>query len=261
MTRIANKAMERLLAGELSLGVGLRQARTVDTGKIMKTCGYDWLFVDMEHNTMSIDTAVQICIAAQDAGITPLVRVPGFQHFHASRALDGGAQGIVVPHVDTPEVAHQMVSACRYPPLGHRSVTGMLPQIDFESRPLGEATASINAATLLVLMIETHVGVENADAIAAIDGVDALLVGTNDLCMEMGLPGEVGHPRVMEAQQRVVDACRAHGKYPGLGGVYEPALMERYVDMGMRLILAGNDVAFMMAAARERASFLRGLSV
>ncbi len=261
MATVMNHALERLRAGELALGVGLRQARTVDTGKVMRTCGFDWLFVDMEHNTMSIDTAVQICVAAQDAGITPLVRVPGFQHFHASRVLDGGAQGIVVPHVDTVEVARQMVSACRYPPVGHRSVTGALPQIDFESRPLADATPAINAATLLVLMIETPEAVENAESIAAIDGVDALLVGTNDLCMEMGIPGEVGHARVIEAQRHVIEACRAHGKHPGLGGVYDPALMQRYVEMGMRLILAGSDLAFMMTAARERAGFLRGLSL
>ncbi len=261
MATVVNHALERLQAGELALGVGLRQARTVDTGKIMRSCGFDWLFVDMEHNTMSIDTAVQICVAAQDAGITPLVRVPGFQHFHASRVLDGGAQGIVVPHVDTVEIAEQMVSACRYPPAGHRSVTGALPQIGFQSRPLGETTPAINAATLLVLMIETPAAVENAEAIAALEGVDALLVGTNDLCMEMGIPGEVGHPRVVEAQRHVIEACRAHGKHPGLGGVYDPALMQRYVEMGMRLILAGSDLAFMMAAARERSSFLRGLSL
>ena len=261
MGTVVNRARERLESGELALGVGLRQARTADAGKIMKTAGYDWLFVDMEHNSMSIDTAVQICVAAQDAGVTPIVRVPGFQHFHASRALDGGAQGIVVPHVDTPDVAERMVSACRYPPAGHRSVTGALPQIDFESRPLAEATRDLDAATLLVLMIETPLAVENADAIAAVDGVDALLVGTNDLCMEMGLPGEVGHPRVVEAQRRVIDACRAHGKFPGLGGVYDPALMQQYVEMGMRLVLAGNDLSFMMAAARERSAFLRGIAL
>jgi 2-keto-3-deoxy-L-rhamnonate aldolase RhmA len=93
MLAVRNHAKERLEAGELALGVGLRQARTVDIAKIMKTAGYDFLFIDMEHNSMSIDLAAQISIAAQDAGITPVVRVPDFQHFHATRALDGGAQG------------------------------------------------------------------------------------------------------------------------------------------------------------------------
>src|ERR687897_1619551 len=155
MITVRNHAKECLAAGELALGVGLRQARTVDIARIMKTAGYDFLFIDMEHNSMSIDLAAQISIAAQDAGITPVVRVPDFQHFHATRALDAGAQGIVVPHVDTPEVAARMVSYCKYPPVGHRSVTGALPQLDFRPAPLGEATAAINAATLLILMLET----------------------------------------------------------------------------------------------------------
>jgi 2-keto-3-deoxy-L-rhamnonate aldolase RhmA len=124
MVSVRNVAKERLMAGEFAIGVGLRQARTVDIGKIMKAAGYDFIFIDMEHNSMSIDLAAQISVAAQDAGITPIVRVPGFEHFHASRALDAGAQGIVVPHVDTAAVAARMVANCRYPPLDHRSVTG-----------------------------------------------------------------------------------------------------------------------------------------
>ena len=259
MQEIHNAAKARLRNGELALGVGLRQARTVEIAKAMKTSGFDWLFIDMEHNTMSVDTAAQISVAAQDVGVTPIVRVPGFQHFHATRVLDGGAQGIVVPHVDTPEVAAQMVSNCRYPPIGHRSVTGALPQIDFQSLPIGEVTAAVNDATLLVLMIETPQAVENVEAIAAISGVDVLLVGTNDLCMEMGIPGQVGDPKVVAAMERVIAACKANDVFPGLGGVYAPELMERYVQMGMRFILSGSDINFMMTAARERTAMLRGI--
>ena len=259
--KITNTAKNRLESGELALGIGLRQARTADIGKIMKTCGYDWLFIDMEHNSMSIDTAAQISVAAQDAGVAPIVRVPGFQHFHASRALDGGAQGVVVPHVDTAEVAAEMVSNCRYPPVGHRSVTGRLPQVNFEAHPQDEVTRSVNNATLVVVMVETPTAVENVEAIAAVPGVDSVLVGTNDLCTEMGIPGAVGDARIQEIMERVVAACRAHGKHPGLGGVYEPPLMERYIRMGMRLILCGNDLTMMMAAAQERSARMRSISL
>lgn len=255
--KVRNVAKERLESGELAIGVGLRQARTVDIAKIMKTCGYDWLFIDMEHNSMSIDTAVQISVAAQDAGCTPVVRVPGYQHFHATRALDGGAQGIVVPHVDTPEVAAEMVSNTRYPPVGHRSVTGALPQVDFASHPLGEVTAAINDATLLVVMVETPDAVANVDAIAATPGIDVILVGASDLSMEMGIPGQVGDPKIVDAMERVTAACKKHGKYAGLGGVYDQPLMQRYVEMGMRFILGGNDVALMISAAKDRSAFLR----
>ena len=136
MITIPNPAKERLEAGEISLGVGLRQARTVDIGRAMKTAGYDWLFIDLEHNSMDMDVACQISVAAQDAGITPIVRVPGFEHHLATRALDGGALGIVVPHVDDLKTAKQMALNCRYPPTGHRSMTGMLPQVNFVRHPI-----------------------------------------------------------------------------------------------------------------------------
>ena len=261
MTLIQNLARQRLQSGELSLGIGLRQARTVDIGKIMKTCGFDWLFIDMEHGSMSVNDTVQISVAASDAGITPIVRVPGFQHFHATRVLDGGAMGVVFPHVDSAEIAKELANFCRYPPRGHRSVVGALPQIDFSSIPVSEAAEAINDAILVVVMLESPEAIENVDAIAAVEGVDVLLVGTGDLTMEMGIPGKEDSPRVVSAYEKVISACHAHGKYPGLGGVYQPDLMERYIGMGMRFILATNDLAMMMQASTQRASFLRNLSV
>ena len=254
---VRNAAKERLEAGELALGMGVRMSRTVDIAKAMKTCGYDWLFIDMEHSSLDLDTAAQISVAAQSIGITPIVRVPGFEHHHASRVLDAGAQGIVAPHVDTAETAARIVRQCRFPPLGRRSVVGGLAQLDFDAVPVGEATEAINASTLVIVMIETPQAVENVDAIAAVEGVDGLLVGTNDLCMEMGIPGRVGDPEVMEAQARVIDACRRHGRFPGIGGVYEPVLMQRYIEMGMRFILCGNDLTMLMAAAGAHSRQLR----
>ena len=261
MIHIRNIARERLEAGELAIGMGVRQARSVDIGKIMKTCGYDWLFIDMEHGSMSVDDTVQMSIAASDAGITPIVRVPGFQHFHATRVLDGGALGVVFPHVDTAETANELANFCRYPPRGHRSVVGALPQIDFRSLPVSEAAQAINNAVLVVVMLESPEAIERVEEIAAVDGVDVLLVGTGDLCMEMGIPGQVDSPKVVQAYEKLIAACHRNGKYPGLGGVYKPELMESYIGMGMRFILSSNDLAMMMAASTERASFLRGLSV
>jgi 2-keto-3-deoxy-L-rhamnonate aldolase RhmA len=154
-----------------------------------------------------------------------------------------------------------MVSHCMYPPIGHRSVTGALPQLDFRPAPLGEATAAINAATLLILMLETPEAVDNVEEIAAVQGFDVLLVGANDLCMEMGIPGQLDHPKVGLAFERIVAACRANGKHAGLGGVYDPPLMQRYLAMGFRLVLAGSDLTFMLAAAKERATAVRAMTV
>ena len=259
MVGITNKTKERLDRGELALGVGLRQARTVDIGKAMKTAGYDWLFLDLEHGAMDLDMACQIAVAAQDAGITPIVRVPGFEHHHATRALDCGAQGIVVPHVDDAATAARMVANCRYPPAGKRSVTGILPQLDFAPHGIGEMARAVDAATLLVIMLETPTAIANAEAIAAVPGVDVLLIGTNDLCMEMGIPGQVDHPDVLEAYRKVVAACQLHGKHAGMGGVYKPEIMERYIEVGVRMVLAGSDLGFLMAAASAQATAVRKL--
>src|SRR6202030_2085699 len=121
---VRNPARERSKNGELCLGIGLRQARTVDIAAAMASCGFDWLFIDLEHGTMPLDIAVQISCAALTAGITPLVRVPSGQYALATRALDGGALGIVMPHVDTAEEARVVVDHLKYPPLGHRSMAG-----------------------------------------------------------------------------------------------------------------------------------------
>jgi 2-keto-3-deoxy-L-rhamnonate aldolase RhmA len=256
-----NRTKARLMAGELALGMGLRQARTVDIATVAGTCGFDWLFIDTEHNSMSIDTACQIAMAAIATGVTPIVRVPGHEHYHCARALDNGALGVVVPHVDTAEQGRRIADFCRYPPVGHRSIAGNMPGLGFAALPVGEATRRMNEENLVVVMLETPQAIENADAIAAVPGIDVLLVGTNDLCAEMGIHGQFADARVAAAYEKVIAACRRHGKHPGMGGVYDPQLMPKYVGMGMRFILAGNDLAFLMAAAKERAAMLRNVAL
>ena len=252
-----NIAKEKILNSELCLGVGLRQSRTVDIGKIMATSGYDWLFIDMEHNSMDIDIASQISVAAQDAGITPIVRVPDFAHHHATRVLDCGAMGVVFPHVENADIAKKLVSYCLYPPKGHRSMTGVLPQLDFKQQPIADVASTINKNMLIVIMLESPEAIDNVDSIAAIDGVDVVLIGTNDLCMEMSIPGDYSNPKVKDAYIKVIEACKKYGKTPGMGGVYNEELMSEYIKMGMKFILSGSDLSFMMQSASQRSNKLR----
>ena len=223
----------------------------------MATCDYDWLFIDMEHNSMDIDTASQISVAAQDAGITPLVRVPDFAHHHATRVLDCGAMGIVFPHVEDAKTAKKLVSYCLFPPKGHRSMTGALPQLNFKPTPISEVATSLNESMLVIIMLESPEAIENVEEIAAVSGVDVILIGTNDLCMEMGIPGEYDNLKIKEAYKKVIQACAKHGKTPGMGGVYNEDLMSEYIGMGMKFILSGSDLSFMMRAATQRSKNLR----
>lgn len=259
--RIANKARERLTAGELSLGMALRQARTVDIGRVLAACGFDFAFIDMEHNTMSVDTAAQIAVACHDAGVTPIARVPGYEHYLATRLLDAGAMGIVFPHVDSAEHARQLVSNCKYPPMGHRSLGGPMAQLGFRPHPRAESTAIVNQETLLVMMLETPAAVDDADAIAAVPGVDVLLIGTNDLTLEMGIAGRYDDPKVVRAYETVIAACAKHGKHPGMGGIYDHPTMEKYIKLGARFVLCGSDITLLMAAGQARTDFLRKIPV
>jgi len=259
MQEIANPVKERLEKGEVAIGVGVRGMRGVEVARLMKSAGFDWLFIDLEHGSASVETAGQISVAALDAGIAPLVRVPAGELALGARCLDGGALGIVIPHVDTPEQARAMADAYRFPPMGHRSIGGAYPHFGFAPRSVGEVVSGLDKATLVVAMIETPLAVQNADRIAAVPGLDALLVGTNDLCLELGIPGQLEHERVQAALASVLDACKKHGKIAALGGIYGKELLTRYLGLGFRMVLAGNDTSLLYNAALEQAKFVRWL--
>ena len=258
MSAIPNHALRQLRAGKLAIGLGVHQARTVGIAQIAKTAGFDWLFIDCEHSSLDLDAAAQLATAALPVGVTPVGRVAGFEHWHASRLLDNGAQGIVFPHVDTAEDAKKVADACRFPPAGKRSMGGGLAQVSYKSLPVGEVARAVNDETLVVVMIESPQGVANCEEIAAVKGVDALLIGTNDLCFEMGIPGQFNDPKVAEAYRKVIAACRKHGKFPGMGGLYTPELLERHIGMGVQLVLSGSDFSLLMQAGTARASLIRG---
>src|SRR5689334_23622025 len=196
---VGNPAREKLEAGQLSLGVGVRLTRSVEIAAAMASVGFDWLFLDMEHGTMSLDACAQIAAAAIEAGIAPIARVPNGQYAIATRALDNGALGIVMPHVDTASEAREVVNRLKYPPVGHRSMGGIGPHYGLRAASSGEAASALNAANLTVVMLETPTAIANAEEIATVPGVDVLLIGTNDLCAEMGIHGDFGKDRVSDA--------------------------------------------------------------
>jgi 4-hydroxy-2-oxoheptanedioate aldolase len=249
---LRNHLKEKLARNEVTASMTVRLTRGIEIARIAKTAGFDSLYVDMEHSSFSLETTGQICMAALEAGVTPLVRVPGVAE--VSRVLDAGALGVIAPHVRSAAGARDYVRAAKFPPLGERSAAGPLPHLHYRSFPAAEADAALNAATLLMVQFESAEAVTKADEIAAVDGVDMVMIGSNDFLADCGLPGQYEHARLREAYAKTIAACRKHGKHVGVGGLASRAdLAAEFVRMGARYVSTGTDLGFLLAPATGKA--------
>nr|WP_238158910.1 aldolase/citrate lyase family protein [Mycobacterium sp. MFM001] len=243
----------------LVLCLALMNARTPDVPAIAAACGYDAVYVDLEHTSTSLETATMLCASALGAGIAGLVRVPSHDPSVIARVLDNGAVGVIVPHVNSRREAEAVVVAARFPPIGHRSISGPNRVSGYGQRSATELTAVLEGSTVVAVMIETPEAVEASGAIAAVEGVDMLLIGPSDLTAEMGIHEQYENDHFHYAVDSVAAACRKHGVALGIAGIKSLDLLERFVDQGLRFISAGTDVGMMTEAATTRACALREL--
>ncbi len=227
-----NIVLDRLANNLPVLAFGVRSARTVDIAKVAHNSGHHVLWIDLEHSTMSIDVAAQMCSAALDIGLVPLVRVPEKDYGVIGRLLDGGAAGIMAARVETAEQAAEIAAACRFPPRGCRSQVGALPLFGLKRVPPREHNALANQATLVVISIETAVGFRNVEAIAALDGVDFVISGNNDFSADMGVLGDYRNEAIHTANARAIKACAKFGKPFALGGIGDVQYMREMIDQG-----------------------------
>ena len=251
---MTNAFLDRLRAGQPTLMLGIRGARTTDIARVAASTGHHAVLVDLEHSTMSLEVAAAICSAAHDLGLVPFVRTPEREYGAIGRLLDGGAEGIVAPRIETAEEAATVVGACRFPPRGQRSQLASVPSLGMRPTPAKTLNPLLDEATLVQILIETPRGIANADAIAAVDGVDLIALGANDLTAELGIPGEYDHPLVRDAVAAVAAACRAHGRLFMLGGIGDPAVHAALAELGAcPLLLTGMDTDLLYAAVQARA--------
>ena len=257
MTLIKNETKRKVKAGEVALGFGVHHLRTSAVGMLAAATGHDWVFIDMEHGAFSMQEATQICIAALTAGVSPIVRVAAEAIDEGARALDNGALGVVVPHVDTRGQAERIARAYRYPPAGTRSWGGPPAAFRFKPPAHAEAQALLNDEVLVVAMIESREALSNIEAIAAVDGIDMIAYGHSDLSARLGVHLQLEHPTFKAAVRRIAEACRAYGKL-ARGSVETEAQIEEYWRMGCQVLnLPGNDITTYLDGLKARASRAR----
>jgi 2-keto-3-deoxy-L-rhamnonate aldolase RhmA len=253
-----NPLKPRLAAGGCAFGTMTFEFFTPGYPAICREAGAEFILYDMEHSGVGFETMKTQFAFCRGLDLVPLVRVPSGDYHHIARALDIGAMGIMVPMVETPEQAKAIVDCTRYPPAGRRGAAfSVAAHDDYAGGAETDKIAAANARTMVIALVETATGIENVEAIAAVDGVDVVWLGHYDLTNFLGIPGQFDHPRFHAAVDRLVKACEKHGKTPGfLAG--DAKWARDFRAKSFRMIAYGVDALLMQGALAEGIKQLHG---
>jgi 2-dehydro-3-deoxyglucarate aldolase/4-hydroxy-2-oxoheptanedioate aldolase len=247
----SNPIKPRLADGGTSFGTMVFEFFTSGLPQITRAAGAEFLLLDMEHSAVEFETVKTQIALCRGIGLVPMARVPATQYHFISRLLDSGAMGVMVPMVETAEQAELIVSCTRYPPAGIRGAAfGVAAHDDFEGGAVTDKIAAAHARTLVIALVETAKGIENVDAIAAVPGIDVVWLGHFDLTNFMGIPAEFENPRYLAAVDKLLAACKRHGKTPGFMASDERWARD-YRAKGFRMIAYGVDVLLLQDALRR----------
>ncbi len=213
---MAGHGLKRMAATkDLKLGHFIVEFATPGIGQILKAAGCDFVLFDTEHSGFGYETMKSALRYMQAAELPTIVRVPSKEYHHIARAADMGAEGIMLPMVGTADEARHILDCMKYTPAGHRGVALQVAHDRYRPGPVLDKLAAANEFTTLFAQIETREGVDNADAIAAVDGVDCLWIGHFDLSASLGIPGRFDHPEFLAAIATVAKACKKRKKALG----------------------------------------------
>ena len=248
------RTKEKLARGEVTLG-GWVMIGHPTVAEVLAGEGFDWIGVDLEHTSTDLRAFHQIALALKGTACDLLARLHSCDPVLAKLVLDAGADGIIVPSVNTAEEARRAVSMAKYPPQGIRGAA-LCRAADF-GRNFEAYYRQHNDRVIVVVMLEHIQAVENADAILAVPGIDAALIGPYDLSASMGMPGHTTAAEALDAQMRILEACRRHHVPPGIHVVaVDPGQLQARIEQGFRFIPCGLDTEFLIYASRQ---MLRGI--
>src|SRR5215469_9186750 len=252
-----NKLKKLLQAGRVALGCGLAGVKDPDAVYNIADAGADFVFIDLEHGALNLETAVDLLLHAYAAGITPMIRIPDLQYAYVTRLLDNGANCLLLPHTREPAEVHQLIELAKYHPAGRRGwAMGQNGGSNFQNvTDMAAGAAWANDNLLLGLNIETKEAVENLDAML-IPGIDFVIVGFADLSQSYRLIGQFNHPKVQEAKVKVRKLCQERGIFimdvPFTLDSFKPA-----IEGGARLLLYGSTIGFIRSGVEQAANRLR----
>jgi 2-dehydro-3-deoxyglucarate aldolase/4-hydroxy-2-oxoheptanedioate aldolase len=251
-----NHTLKRLREGLAVFGCAVQQYRSAEIPRTLAAAGFDYVFIDAEHGGFGLETIQNMVNSAVESKITPIVRVSDLQYSLVARCLDLGAQGIIFPRVEAPELLSEAISWTRFPPLGKRGFGVMGPQLDYEVRSIEEIIAHLNSNTMVVTQFETSRAMERMDDLLSVKGIDVAMVGPTDLSISLGVPGEFDHPRLVESITRFIDACHKHLVKPGIH-CRDVVQARKWLERGMQFVGAGGEHGLLFQKASEAVTELR----
>lgn len=251
-----NTVKRKLADGGVSIGTMIFEFNTSGIGRIAAAAGAEYVVFDMEHTAWSIETIRNLIATTRAADIIPMVRVPATEYHLISRPLDAGTMGLMVPMVETVEQAELIARSAKYPPAGVRGCAFGVSHDDFTGGDVFAKMASANDEIFVIAQIETAKGLENCEAIAAVDGIDCLWIGHFDLTASMGIAAQFDHPDFHAAVDRVVAACNANGKTAGImAGSVEVG--KQWLARGFRAVAYSGDLWVYQQALAEGIAALK----
>ena len=240
---------QRALAGETVLGAMIFEFFVPGIPQILRNAGAEYAIYDMEHGGLGLETLKMLAAASRGTGVAPMVRVPRGEYHFIARALDVGAQGIMVPMVESAEQARGIANAARYPRKGRRGAAFGFAHDDYEPGDPELKMREANRRNLVIAQIETEKGLEAVEEIAAVEGIDCLWLGHFDLTNFLGIPGQFDNPLFTAAVERIVAAGRKHNKALGFMAA-DASLARQYRKLGFNMIASGTDQGLLMAGVR-----------
>jgi 2-dehydro-3-deoxyglucarate aldolase/4-hydroxy-2-oxoheptanedioate aldolase len=252
-----NRAKAALGASRLLVGTMLAELRQISAMQLLANAGFDFVIIDNEHGAFSIETIADLSRTARILGVTPFVRVPDLAYPYLAQALDGGAQGIMLPRVTGPEQVHAALEIVKYPPLGKRGCAFNRGHTDFRPGPLAENMAKANDETMLLIQVETRGALESLDAIAAIPGVDVLFIGPTDLSIALDVPGQPDSPPMVEAVEQVLAACTRQGIATAIQA-NDLNYAKHWAARGMQMISYSSETGLLVSAGAAGVQAIRG---
>lgn len=244
-----NKVKKALTEGKVQLGCAFAQFRSPEVSRILAKAGFHWTYLDTEHGNFNIESVQDICRAAYEWDICPIVRVPDLQYSLIARALDNGAMGIIFPRVESPELLAKAISWMKFPPVGVRGF-GLTPtHVEYDDATIPQVAEHVNENTLVVLQIETQLAVERRDELLSVPGIDAVMVGPVDLSISLGVPGDFLNPKMVDAMEKIRDSCIQHGVTPGTQ-TRTLDLAKFWKERGLRFLGCSSETGMLMHGAK-----------